>query len=213
MRQITVNLYRFDELSSQAQEKALRELWDINVNYNWWEDTIDNWDAELEKQGFTNPKIYFSGFYSQGDGACFDCDGFDYDAILNSFVSEFDSEDMLALCSDDTAMLKCFRNHRDTFINLLSDSCETLIQANSTRYCHEHTRSLVLYRNFDRNRFKRIHRIVENLTEWLEEKRKELCRKIYRELETEYEYLTSDEAIRETIKANDYEFYEDGKLA
>lgn len=31
-------------------------------------------------------------------------------------------------------------------------------------------------------------------------------------LQKEYEYLTSDEAIVETIQANDYEFTEDGKL-
>jgi len=32
-------------------------------------------------------------------------------------------------------------------------------------------------------------------------------------LRREFEYLTSHEAIEETIKANDYEFFEDGKIA
>lgn len=31
-------------------------------------------------------------------------------------------------------------------------------------------------------------------------------------LNKEYEYLTSDEVIKETIEANEYEFTEDGKL-
>jgi hypothetical protein len=31
-------------------------------------------------------------------------------------------------------------------------------------------------------------------------------------LQREYDYLTSEEAIRETIEANDYDFTEDGKL-
>ena len=31
-------------------------------------------------------------------------------------------------------------------------------------------------------------------------------------LSKEYDYLTSEEAIRETINANEYEFYEDGEM-
>ncbi len=36
---------------------------------------------------------------------------------------------------------------------------------------------------------------------------------IYHNLAGEYEHLTSDEAILETIKSNAYEFFEDGKIA
>jgi hypothetical protein len=36
---------------------------------------------------------------------------------------------------------------------------------------------------------------------------------MYRQLEAEYEYLTSDEAITETIRSNEYEFTEDGRRA
>ena len=32
-------------------------------------------------------------------------------------------------------------------------------------------------------------------------------------LRNEYEYLTSEEAVIESIRANEYEFTEDGKLA
>jgi hypothetical protein len=33
----TITLYKFDELSEKAQQKALDNLRDINVDYNWWE--------------------------------------------------------------------------------------------------------------------------------------------------------------------------------
>ena len=42
---------------------------------------------------------------------------------------------------------------------------------------------------------------------------KDFMRWIYRLLEKEYEYLTSREAIIETIEANDYEFDENGNIA
>ena len=33
----TITLYKFDELSEESQQKALEMLWNINVDYNWWE--------------------------------------------------------------------------------------------------------------------------------------------------------------------------------
>lgn len=34
---------------------------------------------------------------------------------------------------------------------------------------------------------------------------------IYRQLESEYEHVNSDESVAETIRANEYEFTADGK--
>ncbi len=53
MRTKTVNLYKFNELSEEAKEKAIEKLYDINVNYEWWESTHD--DAE-------NIKLKITGF-------------------------------------------------------------------------------------------------------------------------------------------------------
>jgi hypothetical protein len=36
---------------------------------------------------------------------------------------------------------------------------------------------------------------------------------LYRSLESSYNYLISEEAIKETIIANEYDFYENGKIA
>jgi len=33
----TINLYSFDELSKEAQDKALNDLSDINVDHEWWD--------------------------------------------------------------------------------------------------------------------------------------------------------------------------------
>lgn len=40
----TIAVYKFDELSEPAQEKALEKLWDINVDYDWCESVYE--DAE-----------------------------------------------------------------------------------------------------------------------------------------------------------------------
>lgn len=40
---------------------------------------------------------------------------------------------------------------------------------------------------------------------------RELARWLYRQLEREYEYLSSDETVDEAIAVNDYTFTEDGR--
>jgi len=40
---------------------------------------------------------------------------------------------------------------------------------------------------------------------------RDLARWLYRQLEREYDYLSSDEAVDETIIANDYTFTEPGR--
>ena len=37
MRTIEINVYQFDELSTEAQERALEKCRLFEVNYNWWE--------------------------------------------------------------------------------------------------------------------------------------------------------------------------------
>jgi len=48
--------------------------------------------------------------------------------------------------------------------------------------------------------------------EWITETLRDYAKELYRDLEKEYEYLSSEKVIIETIEANEYEFTEDGKL-
>ena len=73
MKTKTINLYEFSELSEQAKKKVLNDLRFINVEYlQWYDSDTDFWIEKLNEAGFTDAKIFFSGFSSQGDGACFD---------------------------------------------------------------------------------------------------------------------------------------------
>ena len=88
MKKITINLYSFNELSPEIQKKVLDDNRTINVNYNWHDFIYDNWKEKLTSFGFINPEIYFSGFYSQGDGACFDAD-IDLETVLKNAPEEY----------------------------------------------------------------------------------------------------------------------------
>lgn len=42
MRTVRTKVYKFDELSKEAQETAIEKLWDLNVDYSWWELTYED---------------------------------------------------------------------------------------------------------------------------------------------------------------------------
>ncbi len=42
MRTIEIIVYKFNELSKEAQQKAIEKLWDINVTFDWWEPTYED---------------------------------------------------------------------------------------------------------------------------------------------------------------------------
>jgi hypothetical protein len=42
MRTKTINLYQFSELTETAQQKAIEKLYDINVNYDWYESVYED---------------------------------------------------------------------------------------------------------------------------------------------------------------------------
>lgn len=42
MKTIELNLYKFNELSPKAQQKAIESSYETNVNYDWWDCTYDD---------------------------------------------------------------------------------------------------------------------------------------------------------------------------
>ncbi len=71
MKTKTIDCFLFSELSSEQKAKVIEKYNDINTDHDWSQWTIDDWKEKLERQGFLSPEIYFSGFWSQGDGASF----------------------------------------------------------------------------------------------------------------------------------------------
>ncbi len=182
MKNLTVSAYKFDELSIEAREKAINTLSDINVYSDWSDYLIDEFKRCLHNIGFSNVDVLCSGFYSQGDGL--------------SFTGDFDSSEMLTngFTPLDSAAI-------NTFVEVMDfKHCYFSVSRNSySRYCHENTMQ-----------------IDSDLDSRFDDKLLELCRDIasefYLMLEKEYDYLTSPDAIIETINCNDYWFDIDGNL-
>lgn len=85
MKTITYNVYSFDELSKEAQEKA-REKWAQNNDYYFLSDYLNEKLHELliennikdlnntSKAGTKTTQVFYSLSYSQGDGCMFEGD-------------------------------------------------------------------------------------------------------------------------------------------
>src|SRR5690554_5914067 len=72
MRIIETKAYQLHELSSEAQEKAIDNFREGYPFHGWWDFVYEDVKTVASLFGLEIDEIYFSGFSSQGDGACFE---------------------------------------------------------------------------------------------------------------------------------------------
>lgn len=183
MRTITEikEVYTFDELNEESKTKALDLYRNINVDHEWYDFIFEEFKTKLDSLGFVNSKAYFSGFHSQGDGACFDAE-IDYSIVLPKRLQSVECE-----------------------INIVKNSF-------ANHYCHEKTRCISSSLYLDWEKYPNITKAFDKVMLDLEAQRLELCKELYKQLEDAFDTLTSDEEVKETLLANEYEFTSDGKI-
>ena len=184
-------------LSAENQARVLEQYRDWNVNDNHWtECVIDDAKHIGALIGFDIDKVYWTGFWSQGDGACFEgiCylrpggpvlvrryapEDTDLHDIADVWVSEHRRSGWGWVCSIKQ------RGH----------------------YCHENCTE------FNWTHEAHPWEDPENVKA-LEDVARRFMRWIYDRLEDEYKHLTSDEAVIDALEANEVEFEidEDGEL-
>lgn len=199
MRKKTITVCKFSELTPAVQKRVLDKMRDWQVDYDWYESEIDYWKEKLDLIGFENAKIAFSGFSSQGDGASFTAD-INSEKIFNT----------LAYCAERYDDARVIDLAEKLYVN---DGFEMRIERTHSNYSHERTVKVNVEMDFRYRDNKFWKHIMENFEYVLDMLRIDLCHAIYKSLESEYDYLTSDESIIEMIEANDYEFTINGELA
>ena len=81
----TTNVYKFEELSPEAQENALDKYRDWLVESPYWYTCVEeDWKDKLSDMGINKPVISFSGFWNQGDGAVFTSNDIDLIKLIDS---------------------------------------------------------------------------------------------------------------------------------
>jgi hypothetical protein len=202
MEQVTVEykVFQFNELDPKVQQNVLDKHREWNTSYcDWFQFVVEDYKLELSCIGFNDAEIYFSGFSSQGDGACFDCKSFDPDRLIQALEDRIDS--------------KRFSKYKRIIKKLdLGYHIDTI----NHHYSHENTRRFRISESFflasNPERYNRVNQLVNDFEKDIEDLRKDLCHKIYNSLEQEYDYIISDEAIKESFEAGDVRFLENGKI-
>lgn len=197
MRTVSMNVYRFEELSDDAKQVAIRNHRYINVvSDDWSDEIVKRYEKELKEKGFYDINIRFSGFVRQGDGA--------------SFTGKIKPSDAMKL-------LKISVKHR-WFYEIADNYLAIEIRRLPCGYYHEFSVKTVVGNDLnEESDIRRIEdelkRISYNLKEELDNFQQIFSKIIYRVLKEEYEILTSDELVSETLEENDFmEYWSDGNV-
>jgi hypothetical protein len=234
----TVTAYSFRELvaagddltspvTSAAVDKARQRLIERSTDHDWHEYTLDAWTKLLESVGFTGPKINYSGFWSQGDGASF-TSGIDSETLIR-FLSDpppasqswggESQRELQAVVVNKTGAV--YSDKRFARLLWIADHYDAAVKRTDSRYHHEHT--CRIEGGFDLPdvcsghrtqsgstiwvpKHHRLSKLVSNFDAAVAELRTDLCHAIYKDLEDEYDYITGDEALADGADANDEYF-------
>lgn len=206
-RQITKDIYKFEELSEVAKETARDWYRNGSLDYDWWDSCYDDFGSICKILGVelatsqvklmngsfrSDPRIWFSGFWSQGDGACYE-GRYRYQKDSVKKIKEYAPQDKVLheIATD------LFIAQRRAFYGLYATI------EHRDRYCHSGCMSIdVEHQDGIKCDEDSIIQPLRELADWL-----------YCSLEREYDYLMSDEAVDDSIIANEYEFDEYGSLA
>lgn len=202
-------LFQIGELSDEARERA--RLWyrQGGFDYEWWEFVYDDFERICDIIGVElrmrpvrlcgggsrqKPCIWFSGFWSQGDGACFEGD-YSYAKGSRGAIRTYAPKDAeLHRIADALADIQ-WRN----FFQL------TARATHRGRYYHEYCIEVSVERDSPVYQ-EMTARAEDDVAEAL----RDLARWLYQSLEQEFDGLNSDEAVDEAIAANEYSFTADG---
>ena len=206
--------FKFSELSESAKQRACQEYSEHCMDHDWWEFVYEDYAQKCEAAGFHDPEFSFSGFWSQGDGASFKCNySFTGDEALQ-FLDQSDTDAFIVLCAR-------FRFEGEQLPKLhLTGS----IDNRNNHHSHSNTMSI----DYDRVELELpldgvASELADAASEFEErvgyypfkgilEAARDIAQDLYRSLEKEYEYQTSEEQVAETSEANDWLYDENGRI-
>ena len=206
---IETTVYRLDELSDAAKDKARGWYRQTGFDHDWYEFVYEDFEricailgidlktVPVRLYGGTRQKtcIWFSGFWSRGDGACFE-----------------------GRYRHAKGTPQKIRDHapKDGELHRIADALQAIQRRNfyqlhatithRDRYFHEYCMAIAVERDSPT-----YQDVTADAEDAVIEALRDLARWLYRQLEQEYEGLTSDEAVDETIAANEYTFTESGR--
>lgn len=199
-----------------AVKQRLYEKWEPVLDYDWWDSVYEQYKEDGEERGMSIDDIFFSGFSSQGDGACWKGT---FDA--EKYLEWEETQDSIVFNDKETLFLKTVL---DTGFIFLTAKTEVVAKGN---YCNSSTMEVAEFEidlwsedgeevttgplaGMGKEEFSNQ---LEKLLPEINEKITTICRdfadEIYKSLEEAHDYLHSMEAFEND--SQDVEFDEEGE--
>ncbi|MCY1168846.1 antitoxin of toxin-antitoxin stability system [Sphingomonas echinoides] len=203
-------VYRLDELDETAKEEARAWYRRAASDFDWHEFVFADFARICEIVGValrthpvrlmgggtrSDPSIYFSGFSSQGDGACFE----------GSYTYGRDARaGIRAHAPSDKALHAIVDRLNDVQRRNFYQLSATVRQTG--RYVHEYSMMIVVER--DSPTWQAASGDDEDI---VIEALRDLARWLYRQLEAEHDFHSAQPQVDEAIRANGFTFTETGR--
>ena len=185
-------------MNSEQRERLIERHRYINVELDDWHQSVyEGFKEDMREVGIDVRRMYFTGFWSQGDGACFEGAFGNLRAYLDHHHKDQYPMIRKLLEHDGYVYIECrhsghyyhenctqFSTDHDTFYRLVE--CPTEF--------HEQ-----IVDQWD----KQLEYEIDDFERDVTEQWRSYMQDLYRKLEEEYDYLTSDEAVWEAIEANE----------
>ncbi len=208
-RIVETTVYTIDEISDAAKEKARGRYRQHGLHDEWYDFVYEDFETICGILGITlattpvrlygrgtrdNPQVFFRLSWSQGDGA--------------SFAGRY---------SYARGASKAVRAHapKDAELHRIADELQAVQRRNffqvnasiaqCSRYCHEYSMSIEVERDSPT-----WQPPTDDAEDAVTEAMRDLAGWLYRQLRSEYEHQTSDEAVDEIVSINEWTFQADG---
>jgi len=203
-------VFKLEELDQSQQQRAHEHWREHALDHDWWEFVYADFESVCGLLGVQldtssvrlmgggsrgKSKIYFSGFASQGDGACFEGS---YSYTKGSVAA------IMAERPDDVELnriaVALFKTQRPFFFKLAATI------KHRGHYYHSGCTSIDVQHSED------TYRPIRSAEDDIADELRSLMDWLYRQLEKEHDYQISFEQFKESCESNDYEFTEYGRL-
>lgn len=207
---ISMTVYRLNELHEGAKDRARAWYREAGFDHDWYDAVYEDFQRIAEILGIhlktrttclvggrtrQDPCIWFSGFWSQGDGAAWE-GVYSYRKSAAAKLRAYAPKDKTLHRIAETLQAA----QRQNFYQL---SAEVTHRGN---YYHAFTMAVSVRRDSAA-----AAEIIGDAESIVTDALRDLANWLYRQLEQEYEYLTSDEAVDETLVVGGYTFTEEGR--
>ena len=207
---IATTVYRIDELPEGAKDSARAWYREGGFDHDWYDAVYEDFQRIAELLGIRlktrttrlvggrtreDPCIWFSGFWSQGDGACWE-GTYSYRKSAAAELRAYAPQDKTLHRIAETLQA----TQRQNFYQLRAEVTHRGNYYHAYSMIIDVTRDSPVAQEIIGDAEAVVIGALRDLADWL-----------YRQLELEYDYLTSDEAVDETLVANGYTFTEEGR--